>query len=102
MSEPGDLDDLLGSYDEDEIARNVAARERAFVERFGFELKASGESFAALHVYRSGRAFLEQDVRFIEAVAGFLAHGLEIHRNRRTLEAENSRLRIHTRRRAGR
>src|SRR5262249_49283629 len=28
--------------------------------------------------------------------AGFLAHGLEIHRNRRTLEAENSRLRTHT------
>lgn len=58
-------------------------------------LKASGESFAALHVYRTGSAFLERDVRFIEAVAGFLAHGLEIHRNRRTLEAENSRLRTH-------
>src|SRR5439155_3707336 len=36
------------------------------------------------------------DVRFIEAVAGFLAHGLEIHRTRRRLEAENSRLRTHT------
>jgi Nif-specific regulatory protein len=59
-------------------------------------LKASGEAFAALHVYRSGRAFLERDVRFIEAVAGFLAHGLEIHRTRRRLEAENSRLRTHT------
>ena len=47
-------------------------------------------------MYRTGRAFTERDVRFIEAVAGFLAHGLEIHRNRRTLEAENSRLRIHT------
>jgi Nif-specific regulatory protein len=47
-------------------------------------------------VYRSGRAFAERDVRFIEAVGGFLAHGLEILRTRRTLEAENSRLRIHT------
>lgn len=68
----------------------------AFADAICIPLKASGESFAALHVYRSGRAFLEQDVRFIEAVGGFLSHGLEIHRNRRTLEAENSRLRTHT------
>jgi Nif-specific regulatory protein len=68
----------------------------AFADAICIPLKASGEWFAALHVYRSGRAFLEQDVRFIEAVAGFLAHGLEIHRNRRMLEAENSRLRTHT------
>jgi Nif-specific regulatory protein len=68
----------------------------AFADAICIPLKASGDPFAALHVYRSGRAFLERDVRFIEAVAGFLAHGLEIHRNRRTLEAENYRLRIHT------
>src|SRR5207302_1664670 len=68
----------------------------SFADAICIPLKSSGESFAALHVYRTGRAFLEQDVRFIEAVAGFLAHGLEIHRNRRMLEAENSRLRTHT------
>ena len=68
----------------------------AFADAICIPLKASGNPFAALHVYRSGRAFTERDVRFIEAVAGYLAHGLEIHRNRRTLEAENSRLRIHT------
>ncbi|HEV3437771.1 MAG TPA: sigma 54-interacting transcriptional regulator [Gemmata sp.] len=68
----------------------------AFADAICIPLKASGAPFAALHVYRSGRAFTERDVRFIEAVAGFLAHGLEILRNRRTLEAENSRLRIHT------
>lgn len=67
----------------------------SFADAICIPLKASGESFAALHVYRSGRAFAERDVRFIEAIAGYLAHGLEIHRNRRTLEAENSRLRIH-------
>ena len=66
-----------------------------FTDALCIPLKASGESFAALHVYRTGRAFLEQDVRFIEAVAGYLAHGLEIHRHRRMLEAENSRLRTH-------
>jgi two-component system response regulator HydG len=58
-------------------------------------LKASGEIVAALHAYRTGRTFQERDVRFMEAVAGFLAHGLEIHRTRRKLEAENSRLRTH-------
>jgi two-component system, NtrC family, response regulator HydG len=68
----------------------------AFADAICIPLKASGNPFAALHVYRSGRAFTERDVRFIEAIAGFLSHGLEIHRNRRTLEAENSRLRIHT------
>jgi two-component system response regulator HydG len=68
----------------------------SFADALCIPMKSAGESFAALHIYRSGRAFLEQDVRFIEAVAGFLSHGLEIHRNRRTLEAENSRLRTHT------
>lgn len=52
-----------------------------------------GNPFAALHVYRTGRGFVERDVRFIEAVAGFLTPALETHRNRRKLEAENSRLR---------
>ncbi len=67
----------------------------AFADAICIPLKASGEPFATLHVYRTGRAFVERDVRFIEAVAGFLAHGLEILRTRRTLEAENSRLRTH-------
>ncbi|MBA4065362.1 MAG: hypothetical protein C0501_16950 [Isosphaera sp.] len=68
----------------------------AFADAVCVPLRASGNPFAALHVYRSGRAFADRDVRFVEAVAGFLAHGLEIHRHRRTLEAENSRLRTHT------
>jgi Nif-specific regulatory protein len=67
----------------------------SFADAICIPLKASGEPFATLHVYRSGRAFSERDVRFIEALAGFLAHGLEILRTRRTLEAENSRLRTH-------
>jgi len=39
MSQSGDLEYLLGSFSENEIAANVAEREKAFVERFGFELK---------------------------------------------------------------
>jgi DNA-binding NtrC family response regulator len=67
----------------------------SFADAICIPMKASGEPFATLHVYRSGRAFSERDVRFIEALAGFLAHGLEILRTQRTLEAENSRLRTH-------
>lgn len=57
-------------------------------------IASQGEPFAALHVYRTGRGFNERDVRFLEAAAGFLAPTLEIHRTRRKLEAENSRLRV--------
>ena len=53
----------------------------------------AGEPFAAVHLYRTGRAFTDRDVRFLEVVVRFLAPSLEIHRNRRKLEAENSRLR---------
>lgn len=67
----------------------------AFADAICIPLKASGETVAALHAYRTGRSFQERDVRFMEAVATFLAHGLEIHRNWRKLEAENSRLRTH-------
>jgi Nif-specific regulatory protein len=67
----------------------------SFADAICIPLKASGDSFATLHVYRTGRAFTDRDVRFIEALAGFLAHGVEILRTRRTLEAENSRLRTH-------
>lgn len=52
-----------------------------------------GGPMAALHVYRTGRGFADRDIRFLEAVAGFLTPALEIHRHRRKLEAENSRLR---------
>ncbi|MGL6075049.1 MAG: sigma 54-interacting transcriptional regulator [Fimbriiglobus sp.] len=52
-----------------------------------------GEPFAALHVYRIGRGFTDREVRFLEVSAAFLAPTLETHRNRRKLQAENSRLR---------
>lgn len=52
-----------------------------------------GEPLAAVHAYRTGRGFVERDVKFLEAVAGFLSPALETHRNRRKLEAENLRLR---------
>src|SRR5262245_32772587 len=50
----------------------------------------------ALHVYRSGGMFTEREVRFCEVLAGYLAKSLSVLRSRRALEADNSRLRIHT------
>jgi Nif-specific regulatory protein len=54
-----------------------------------------GRPLGALHVYRSGRAFGEREVRFCEVLAGFLGSCLQVLRARRQLEAENSRLRVH-------
>lgn len=56
-------------------------------------LSSGREIYAALHVYRTGAPFDERDVRYIEAVGGYLARALELHRHRRKLEAENHRLR---------
>jgi len=54
---------------------------------------AGGEPLAALHAYRMGRGFAERDVKFLEALTGYLAPALEAQRHRRKLEAENNRLR---------
>jgi Nif-specific regulatory protein len=56
---------------------------------------AEGEPLGALHVYKSGKFFVERDLRFCEVVAGFVANSLSRLRIRRALEAENSRLRAH-------
>lgn len=56
-------------------------------------LLADGEAFGALHVYKANTLFTERDVRFAEVLGGFLSRLLQIRRVRRTLEAENTRLR---------
>jgi len=58
-------------------------------------LRTAGESLGALHVYKTTSYFVEKDVRFCEALAGYLAHGLHVLKERRKLEAENTRLRSH-------
>jgi Nif-specific regulatory protein len=50
----------------------------------------------ALHVYKVNRPFRERDVRFCEVLAGCLAGTLHALRARRALEADNSRLRVHS------
>jgi Nif-specific regulatory protein len=56
-------------------------------------LKVAGVTTGALHVYRTEAYFTERDLLFCEALAGYLAGQLHAIKVRRTLEAENSRLR---------
>lgn len=58
-------------------------------------LRTAGEPLGALHVYKTNSIFSDRDVRFCEALAGYLAHGLHVLKERRKLEAENTRLRSH-------
>lgn len=50
----------------------------------------------ALHVYRNGLNFTAREVRYCEALSGHLGRCLHILRSQRALEADNSRLRVHT------
>ncbi len=65
----------------------------AYQDALCLPLAARGDLYAAVHVYRTGSGFADRDVRFIEAVSGYLGKALELHRYRRKLEAENHRLR---------
>lgn len=56
-------------------------------------LLADGEAFGALHAYKINAFFADRDVRFAEVLGGFLSRLLQLRRVRRTLEAENGRLR---------
>src|SRR5262249_60141309 len=49
----------------------------------------------AVHFYRCGRLSSGRDVRFCGVLAASLPNSLPVPRARRTLEAENSRLRVH-------
>jgi two-component system response regulator HydG len=79
-------------------ADNVARSDSLlpFHDAMCLPLLADGSPLGALHVYKGGRFFHERDLRFCEVVAGFLANRLGRLRNRRALEAENSRLRAHS------
>jgi Nif-specific regulatory protein len=66
-----------------------------FQDALCLPLLAEGTPLGALHVYQAGKCFTERDLHFCEVLAGFLANSLGRIRSRRTLEAENSRLRAH-------
>jgi two-component system, NtrC family, response regulator HydG len=54
----------------------------------------NNEPLGALHVYRLKQAFTQREARFCEVLAGCLAGCLRGVRDRRALEADNSRLRL--------
>jgi two-component system, NtrC family, response regulator HydG len=56
--------------------------------------KNSDPPHGALHVYRLNRSFTQRERRFCEVLAGCLAGSLRGVRDRRALEADNSRLRL--------
>jgi Nif-specific regulatory protein len=66
-----------------------------FTDAMCFPLRAETGVFGAVHVYKGDQCFNERDLRFCEVLTGHLADTLRLHRMRRTLEAENSRLRSH-------
>jgi Nif-specific regulatory protein len=84
---------LFNDAESDGPTRQPTESLASFHDAIGLPLSAAGEAFAALHVYRTGMPFVEREVRFIEALGGYLARALDTHRHRRKLEAENNRLR---------
>jgi two-component system, NtrC family, response regulator HydG len=57
---------------------------------------AAEAPLGALHVYKTTRPFSQRQVRFCEVIGGSLAASLHLLRARRALEADNSRLRVHS------
>jgi DNA-binding NtrC family response regulator len=66
-----------------------------FTDAIGLPVKSATDSVGAVHVYKANAIFAERDVRFCEALVGYLSNSLQMLRTRRTLQAENSRLRGH-------
>jgi DNA-binding NtrC family response regulator len=66
-----------------------------FTDAMCFPLRAEGAVFGAVHVYKADVCFGDRDLRFCEVLTGHLSDSLRLLRLRRTLEAENSRLRRH-------
>jgi len=69
---------------------------QAFADAICVPLRAGESPLGALHVYRLGKPFQEREALFLEILAGHLANSLHLLRVHRTLEAENSRLRVHS------
>jgi two-component system response regulator HydG len=68
----------------------------AFTDAICIPLCAGASPLGAVHAYKLGPAFKQRDVQFMEVLAGHLTNSLHLLRVHRTLEAENSRLRVHS------
>jgi len=58
-------------------------------------VRSAVRALGTLHAYRTDGYFAERDLRFCEALVGYLGGGLQLLRTARTLAAENTRLRGH-------
>jgi Nif-specific regulatory protein len=67
----------------------------SFSDAICVPLNGAGTPLGALHLYRSRDGFTERNLRFAEVLAGYLANSLHVLRARRSLEAENLRLKTH-------
>ncbi|HKM56598.1 MAG TPA: sigma-54 dependent transcriptional regulator, partial [Isosphaeraceae bacterium] len=68
----------------------------AFSDALCLPLGDRGSPLGALHLYKAQGFFGERHQRFCEVMAGYLVNSLHVLRARRTLEAENLRLRSHS------
>ena len=68
----------------------------SYVDAVCIPLSIDGQVMGAIHAYRQGKKYAARDIRFAEAVTGHLTQSLSTIRERRKLEAENSRLRQHS------
>lgn len=64
-----------------------------FSDAIGLPVRTRGQSMAAVHVYKNNGRFTDRDVRYCEVLVGSLAGYLHMLRVRRSLQAENTRLR---------
>lgn len=64
-----------------------------FTDALCIPLRSTARALGALHLYKVTERFTERNLRFCEILAGHLATSLDLLRARRSLEAENSRLR---------
>jgi Nif-specific regulatory protein len=71
----------------------VSFRDALCVPVRGSSPAAEPGLLGALHAYRAERPFSEREARFCQVLAGSLANALQVVRDRRALEADNSRLR---------
>jgi Nif-specific regulatory protein len=66
-----------------------------FTDAMCFPLRAERGVMGAVHVYKTDQCFSRRDLHFCEVLTGHMAECLRSLRLRRTLEAENTRLRRH-------
>ncbi len=96
LCDPAADDDSLDSASLEAYTDAICVPLRRNPGAEGCEADSDHSPLGALHAYQSVRRFTEREVRFCEVLASFLAHALHVLRSRRALEADLSRLQVHS------